>query len=590
MLPPRMNVLPVAAREARVTARRRELYWTRFTAAAVGVALSGFMLAVAREQPPAVQANALFAALSGFALVFAHFAALRTTADCLSEEKREGTLGLLFLTDLRAFDVIAGKVLASSANALVSLAALVPVLALPLLLGGVPAALVGKMALLLLNTLFFSLAAGVLVSALCRGAQPAMAWTLVLLLAVLAGPFLLMAVVAMTEASWLQRWLANLAVWQPPGSTCFDWLTVPSPMSGFLALMLGGLPGAGGVFGSYPATMVALQVLGWLFLGGALVALPRTWRDRAPGRPRRGRQAAAQSARAEAFPSRAAALQPLPFAWLVQRQRKAARTVWITLGCFAVLWGWGAYALESDWVAAGPALLWAGVLGLALKAQLAAAATAPLFEQRRSGALELVLCAGQTPGEIVAGHRLGLRRLFAGPLLATALAGLLLLLLAAYLDPDFRDDRGSILAAFGIWLGFLCFDAWTLAWAGMWEGLNGRHLSHATGQTAVKGILLGPSAYALGAAGLLLGVSLTGADLQEPDFWIIACSWVVVRALCNVLVFAAARDGLRRRFRELALEHYGPGAGDRAGWPFRRPGRWLAEALASRKAQAPSPQ
>ena len=28
------------------------------------------------------------------------------TADCLSEEKREGTLGLLFLTDLRGYDIV----------------------------------------------------------------------------------------------------------------------------------------------------------------------------------------------------------------------------------------------------------------------------------------------------------------------------------------------------------------------------------------------------------------------------------------------------------------------------------------------------
>ncbi|HMO65867.1 MAG TPA: ABC transporter permease subunit, partial [Verrucomicrobiota bacterium] len=311
-----MNVLPVAARGVRVIARRRELYWTRFTAAAVAVALAAFMLAVARESPPFIQAHALFSALSGFALVFAHFAGLRTTADCLSEEKREGTLGLLLLTDLRPLDVIAGKVLASSASALAALVALLPVLALPLLLGGVPADLVGKMALLLLNTIFLSLAAGVLVSALCRGAQQAMGWTLVLLLAVGAGPFVLMAAAATMEASWLQRWLANLAVWQPPGTTRFDWLTVASPMSGFIALLTGGLPGGGGLIGSYPATMIALQLLGWLFLGGALVALPRTWRDRALNRPRRDRQAAV---RAGAFTERAPMLHPHPFAWLVQR-------------------------------------------------------------------------------------------------------------------------------------------------------------------------------------------------------------------------------------------------------------------------------
>src|ERR1044071_9279281 len=34
------------------------------------------------------------------------------TADCVSRERREGTLGLLFLTDLRGIDVILGKLAA----------------------------------------------------------------------------------------------------------------------------------------------------------------------------------------------------------------------------------------------------------------------------------------------------------------------------------------------------------------------------------------------------------------------------------------------------------------------------------------------
>ena len=59
------------------------------------------------------------------------------TADCLSEEKREGTLGLLFLTDLKGYDVVLGKLVATSLNGLYAVLAAVPILALPLLMGGV---------------------------------------------------------------------------------------------------------------------------------------------------------------------------------------------------------------------------------------------------------------------------------------------------------------------------------------------------------------------------------------------------------------------------------------------------------------------
>jgi hypothetical protein len=60
------------------------------------------------------------------------------TADCISSEKREGTLGLLFLTDLKGYSVILGKMLATSLNSFYALTAIFPVLAIPLLLGGIP--------------------------------------------------------------------------------------------------------------------------------------------------------------------------------------------------------------------------------------------------------------------------------------------------------------------------------------------------------------------------------------------------------------------------------------------------------------------
>src|SRR5439155_3862620 len=59
------------------------------------------------------------------------------TADCLSREKREGTLGLLFLTSLTATEIVLGKSLVHLLRAMTVLAALSPFFAVPLLLGGV---------------------------------------------------------------------------------------------------------------------------------------------------------------------------------------------------------------------------------------------------------------------------------------------------------------------------------------------------------------------------------------------------------------------------------------------------------------------
>ena len=65
------------------------------------------------------------------------FSGVFLTADSLSGEKREGTLGLLFLTDLKGYDVVFGKLIATSLNGFYALLAIFPVLALPLVMGGV---------------------------------------------------------------------------------------------------------------------------------------------------------------------------------------------------------------------------------------------------------------------------------------------------------------------------------------------------------------------------------------------------------------------------------------------------------------------
>jgi ABC-type transport system involved in multi-copper enzyme maturation permease subunit len=59
------------------------------------------------------------------------------TADCISREKRDGTLGLLFLTPLTIGDVIAGKVIIHVLRALTLFLAAVPILGVPIVFGGV---------------------------------------------------------------------------------------------------------------------------------------------------------------------------------------------------------------------------------------------------------------------------------------------------------------------------------------------------------------------------------------------------------------------------------------------------------------------
>src|ERR1041384_1601852 len=185
-----MTFLPIVERELRVATRRKMTYWMR-----VGVAVVSFVLclwAVQAEfafRQTAAVGRAIFSTLTAVAFVFCLLAGVAVTADSISKEKREGTLGLLFLTDLNGYDIVLGKLFATSLNVFYGLIAIFPILALSLLFGGVTGTEFWRMVLVLLNTLFFSLTCGLFISALCREPNQTIAWTLFVIGSVVLGPW-----------------------------------------------------------------------------------------------------------------------------------------------------------------------------------------------------------------------------------------------------------------------------------------------------------------------------------------------------------------------------------------------------------------
>src|SRR3954469_20027053 len=131
-----MTFLPIVTRELRVAARKRSTYWIRFAFATLALALGAWsFLTFQFVGFGMVAGKILFAGLTGLIWLYAVLGGIFKTADALSEEKREGTLGLLFLTDLKGYDIVFGKIVAASVNWFFGLLALFPVLALSLLMG-----------------------------------------------------------------------------------------------------------------------------------------------------------------------------------------------------------------------------------------------------------------------------------------------------------------------------------------------------------------------------------------------------------------------------------------------------------------------
>src|SRR5581483_6291516 len=109
-----MTFLPIVGRELRVAARKRFTYWGRFSAALLALLIFGGMQTIfllSRGGAPFSIGWFQFQVMKWFCFAVASVAGLFLTSDTLSEEKREGTLGLLFLTDLRGYDVVFGKLI-----------------------------------------------------------------------------------------------------------------------------------------------------------------------------------------------------------------------------------------------------------------------------------------------------------------------------------------------------------------------------------------------------------------------------------------------------------------------------------------------
>jgi ABC-type transport system involved in multi-copper enzyme maturation permease subunit len=156
-----MIFLPMVQRELRVLARKPSTYRGRWIVggAAFGLALLLIMV-MGMAGSPQGWGEKLFVILTVYAATVCIMVGLFGTADILSEERREGTLGLLFLTDLKGYDVVLGKFSAVALNALYWLLAILPVLSLPLLIGGVTFGEFLRVSLALMNLLFFALAVG----------------------------------------------------------------------------------------------------------------------------------------------------------------------------------------------------------------------------------------------------------------------------------------------------------------------------------------------------------------------------------------------------------------------------------------------
>jgi ABC-type transport system involved in cytochrome c biogenesis permease component len=515
-----MTFLPIVQRELRIASRRSSTYWLR-SLLALGVALIWFaLLAVGNNGIPRNEiGKVLFIAIGILALSFCLLSGLFLTSDCLSHERREGTLGLLFLTDLRGYDVVCGKLMATSLPAFYGLLTILPVLALPLLMGGVSVGEFWRVALALVCTLAFSLCVGLLISAFCHETRQAMSTTLFTLT---------MATGVLPLVYFACDWLSRTTTWHGKLSHPVA-LLWPSPAylySRAFDSYFARRPGHIEFFTSF-ATLAALAFAA-LFI--ASLYLPRIWREGAESTSAGDRRTSRQLWRyggAGFRVLRRCFLEENPIYWLSSRDRWPGVVACATLGSLFTLWlvfmaGTFSSRRAGNAFFFSMSLIVAFACHLAVKWQVAVEASRRFSEDRQSGALELLLVSPLSIERLLEGQRRALLGTFVAPLVLALLSNAGFFWWLVLVNPmHMGGDEGSVFCE-AILGGavLLLADYYALSWVGMLMGYRKRRHHIAIGFTLAR-ILVPPwlgifLLWFLGASGALNG---SGAVMLFMILW-----------------------------------------------------------------------
>ncbi|MCO5050718.1 MAG: ABC transporter permease [Verrucomicrobiae bacterium] len=530
-----MQVLPIVERELRVATRRRGTYRVRFWVPLILlIAASWFRLGAGVLSAHEMGAGLFYLATGGLTL-FALVAGYRATADCLSVEKREGTLGLLFLTDLRGYDVVLGKLLAHSVVLFYALLAVVPLLGIPLLLGGVTGGEYVRQTLVFLNALFFSLSAGMLASVWCQRAATAASVGLGLILLVTGVPPFL---------GWLELHspLTN-------GSYRLIFL-LPCPVFTYLAGMASAYSQSlGNLF--YPSLAIT-HAFGWLFLILAGVKLQRSWRTTAEGKMKfplaaRGRSEPG-SRRGRKVNRHRGLLDKNAYSWLVLRQRRGVNGFWLVYALFGAFWIGGLYELRQDWLHPVSYMMTVWALLASFKAMVSNEVGQRLWGDRKSGAIELLLVTPLSVAEIIAGERQALCRRFRNSFLLL-LSTVVPLLGACWYrhDLDFSGQI-SMLSIQLVVVGIFVPDLLALFWLGLWKSVA-TPTTRRDFRLAASSILTLPW--------LLMLIFLPFAQMFPSPLPAVA-GWFGISLFIDVAWINYAKNEIHEEFRAAAAERFAP--------------------------------
>jgi ABC-type transport system involved in cytochrome c biogenesis permease component len=532
----RMRFLPVVERELRVAARNPRLYWGRFTAAFIAIVLvAWFWMTFGGAGNSANRAKQIFGTLGTFAFIYCLILGVLVTADSISEEKREGTLGLLFLTNLKGYDVVFGKLFASSLHGFYSLVAILPVLAIPILLGGLTGGDFGRMAIVLLDSLIFSLSMGMLMSAYSKHDRKSQVGAFGL---VAFFTLILPGLVAWSERKLRFEQSAYFYGLSPvyAFSHSFDQLYKANTEM-------------------FWTSVISIHVLSWIALALAAIIVRRVWQDRPKvGRAFRRQEKMDQFKRGTVAVRnhyREHLLNINPFYWLSARDRM--RPLYVLGFLFSVALVWLVLYLYNgnDMLEQESIFLTALFLHTAMKIWLASEAGRRFSEDRKSGALELTLSTPLKVREILEGQFMALLRQFGGTIGIILVLDITGMILSARMRLSSPDSDWILTCVAGMIV--FVVDLFAIAALGMWLGLSSKRASRAVGQTIFFVMIL-PWILLLALITYMSIVRYSGIE----SFKLMLGAYFLLSVVIDFFFFLRASGNLTSQFREVATTRFDP--------------------------------
>jgi hypothetical protein len=291
---------------------------------------------------------------------------------------------------------------------------------------------------------------------------------------------------------------------------------------------------------------VFLLLAGWI-LPRSVNAVPSRWANRISEITQNfvyGRREDRRKHRAELLDRNA-------FLWLASRERVKPKYAWGVIAFFVTFYAWVGWQFPNMVFDAPVVAVVMFLIHLIFKIWTASEVCSRLIQDRRSGALELLLSTPLSVKEIADGQTKALARLFRKPIIFVISLEIFLMFAGFRNFGDMTNETDKVMI-YAAGISTLLLDLWALKWVGLWLSLRGKSIERVLLVTLARVLAVPWLTFAalMGVAGSVIYMQ---RRLDETE---ILATWWLISIVISTWFGLSARGKFLSEFRELASERF----------------------------------